>query len=458
MMIYLLLMLIWSSSTCAHLEAYIDRSSVTLDEIFTLTLEMDGDVNSEPNSSALTTDFEVRAVNHSNAIALIKDKLQKKSYWYFTLIAKRAGQLFIPSFYINGEQSQPLEITVNDASPVLVTQTTKQRALFIEVSAEPRIIYLQQQVIFIVRFFRTMEIAPVGNLSEPLVNKNLFVARLSENDYRLNRDGQQYIVFERRYALYPQQVGVFTINPIIFDSNPNEQRRRPNNLSLFDYPSQNNQQYQLQSAAIELTVKPIPKRFAKQSWLPARNLQLTDYWSPNPPQFIVGKPVTRTITLIADGVSAEKLPKLTQIMPNEIKQSQDPPMIIDNRDDNGITGTRQEKITFIPDQAGYLNFPPLAIHWWNTINDSYEIARLSNYAFEILPASSPSPTPSPELRSAKIMPSPTVNHLPLPVEQKQNNDHNEWHWLIILIFALGWAGTAILWWRQHVKLNSNQLK
>ena len=51
-------------------------------------------------------------------------------------------------------------------------------------------------------------------------------------------------------------------------------------------------------------VRPKPSSFSGNTWLPARDLRITDSWDGTLPKFEVGKPETRKITINAVGVES----------------------------------------------------------------------------------------------------------------------------------------------------------
>ncbi|CAK0763408.1 conserved hypothetical protein [Gammaproteobacteria bacterium] len=450
-------MAVWSNVQ-AMVEAQVDRNPVGMDESFTLTLEVEGSADDEPNLTELATDFDIRGRSQSTSLQIINGRSSRKVQWHFTLIPKRAGQLRIPAISVGSEQSRPIDLTVTADRPALATQQGGD--LFIEVSVEPRTVYVQQQVVYTVRLFRTVELGPGSSLSDPKANDgDLVVERLGDgSEYQTSRDGRRYAVVERRYALYPQKSGPLTISPVLFDGSVIERSRsNRNNFFMLDPFDQNARPRRVHSPSLDLTVKSVPLDATKGQWLPARNLQLAQHWSLEPPKFVVGEPVTRTLALITDGLTAAQLPVINGAGPDGVKQYPDQPTLTDNRDSNGVTGTRQEKVALIPTQPGRFTLPPIEIPWWNTATDRPEVARLPASTIEVVlgvqqvapspvvpaPAAIPTPTPLPATESHPADPilAASISATPVPTV-------GIWQWLAFAL-ALGWAVTALAWWRQH---------
>jgi len=447
-------LMIWGN-TQAAVDAQVDRNPVGVDENFTLTLEIDGSTDGEPDLSDLAADFDIRSRSQSTSVQIINGRSSRKAQWHFILIPKRVGQLRIPPITVGGEQSRPIDLTVTAERPALATQQGGD--LFIEVSAEPSTVYVQQQVVYTVRLFRTVDLGPGSSLSDPKASdSDLVVERLGDgSEYQTNRDNRRYAVVERRYALYPQKSGPLTIDPVLFDGSVVERSRTRNSPFMLDPFDQNTRPRRVHSPALELTVKPIPSSINGQ-WLPARNLQLVQHWSPESPKFVVGEPVTRTIAIIADGLTAAQLPVVSSTDSDGLKQYPDQPTLTENRDKNGITGTRQEKVALIPTHPGRFALPPIEVPWWNTATDRPEIALLSPRTIEVLPgaqqipqslaasvpAAIPTPPPASESRSPDAkLPTMATSTISTPTV-------GVWPWLA-LVLALGWAATVLAWWYRY---------
>ncbi|WP_264050235.1 hypothetical protein [Methylobacterium flocculans] len=112
-------------------------------------------------------------------------------------------------------------------------------------------------------------------------------------------DGQVAIAFDRVVAIFPHHPGDFTIDPFIHRLTVNEGGKRV----VVDVPS----------APVTLPVatwtKPVGGPDAKDPWwLPAKDVTITDSWSPDPETVKIGETTRRIVTLEAQGMVAEGLP------------------------------------------------------------------------------------------------------------------------------------------------------
>lgn len=437
----------------AALQAYVDRNPVSADESFTLTLESDEDLGGSPDLSALQQDFEVLSQGKSTSIQIINGNSSRKIQWRITLMPKRTGPLRIPAISIGSEQSAPISLTVSAVPAPDSTQgAARQGDLFIEVSAAPQNVYLQQQVIYKVRLFHRLDFGNAASLSDPKPATNdAIVEKLGDDKrYQTSRNGMRYEVIERDYAIYPQRSGRIEIPPLVFDGDVVQPGG--NSFFSFDPFNANTRHRRVMSDSVTLTAQAVPATFHGGQWLPSGNLQLMEAWSPNPPSFTVGQPITRTLAIMADGLTAAQLPPLTGGAVDGLKQYPDQPVLKDTQSDTGVTGVRSEKVALIPMHPGPITLPAIAIPWWNTNTNTLEVARLPERTVTVAAASdvasaAPAPSPAPVVTDARPPPAtPTMNPGTgvLPT-QSVNAGTGIWAWLA-LTFGAGWLATGIVWW------------
>jgi len=112
-------------------------------------------------------------------------------------------------------------------------------------------------------------------------------------------DGQSAIAFDRTVAVFPHHAGPFTIEPFVHKLTVNDVGER---------------------RVVEVRSKPLPFPVAAWTepsggpdakepwWLPAKDVAITDSWSPDPETIKVGETARRIVTLEAQGMVAEGLP------------------------------------------------------------------------------------------------------------------------------------------------------
>jgi hypothetical protein len=237
---------------------------------------------------------------------------------------------------------------------------------------------------------------------------------------------KSYLVLEKQYALFPQQSGRLAIAPLIAEV-------RLSSRSGFDPFQTGAKIRRIRSQKLFIEIDPLPSEFQAQNWLPANSIELREQWQDDLDQLVAGEPLTRTLTLVADGLTAAQLPDLALPQIVDIKQYPDKPELQDQRSEKGIIGTRQQSVAMIPGSAGSYLIPEFSIRWWNLQTGKVETASIPGRRILVQPAA-PVLVEAPVV--ADMQPAPGT----VPVETNQF-----WIWLSLFL-ACGWAGSGLLWW------------
>jgi len=359
------------SSEAAKIQVGIDRVPVAMNESFQLTFSSSESPDGQPDFSPLKQDFDILNQQQSTQSSWINGKSSHSTKWILTVMAKRSGTLTIPAIHFGNDASSPVQLTVEAKSS---TSTNRNDKLFLEVEVSSATSYVQQQIIYTVRFYQRIQLAQ-ATLSEPKI-EDAVVESLSENSYRTQIKGQQYLVTERNYAIFPQRSGTLEIPPVTLTA---QIAVNSDPFSRFDnfFNLQNTKTERVSSEAVQINVLPIPTNYQDSQWLPVKDLTIQQSWSNQDVKVNVGEPLTRTITLTASGAMASQLPKISFNSPDPaVKQYPDQVSDNEQKSPAGITTVRQQKIAFIPSKAGQYTLPAIEIPWFNTQTQKVEIARL----------------------------------------------------------------------------------
>lgn len=432
-------MLLWTAEARAGatpITAEVNHNPVAINQSFTLTFTAKGSVDGDPDFSPLKHDFEIISRAKSTNLELINGSFSRTTQWKLSLMARRAGKLTIPAIHFGSDSSQPISLTVSKA----IQASAPNNDLFIDVQVSNKKPYVQSEVIYKMRLFRAVDLENATLSDLKVKGGNAIVEQLGEDKhYRLNRNGQRYAVIERDYAILPQQSGKLTIEPLVLTG---DVYRGVN--SLWDPFGQKVRTERVESDPVALQVKPVPAAFTGRLWLPAHSLQLQEAWSPQHPKFEVGEPVTRTIAIIAAGLTAGQLPDINENIPHSIKQYPNQPRQNDQKNPSGVVGVRQEKVALIPQKPGTYVLPAITVPWWNVDSDKMEVARLPARTISVSaapgtaakPKTPPAPAPRPQHQPSAKPPPPAPPHpAGSPV----------WPWLAGA-FGMAWVGTLLIWW------------
>ncbi|NOX91575.1 MAG: protein BatD, partial [Gammaproteobacteria bacterium] len=280
-----------------------------------------------------------------------------------------------------------------------------------EIGTGDKPVYVQQQIPYTVRLYYDERLQE-GELSDPEL-ENAVVERLGEDKrYTTVRNGREYQVIERNYVISAEKSGDLSISPARFQGriavqqqqrnrrsrNPMDEffanspfandpffRNRLNSGLLSDPFANPGKPVNVRSHAIDMTIKPRPAT-ASNPWLPAEAVKLGDSWTENPPQFKVGEPVTRTITIQVMGLSGSQIPELDIAEPANTRLYPEPPTQENRTDGKTIYGLRTRTLTYIPNAQGTLDIPPVTLNWWDTRQDEPANTTLPAWQFTVQPA------------------------------------------------------------------------
>ena len=364
------LLLCAGATRAASITVYTDRNPAVLQESFQLIFEATGDVDDDPDFSPLEQDFQVISTSTSTSMNIINTKITTTKQWRIALLPLRTGELLIPAVSFGKDQSPQVTLTVVPAGSAAAGQDS--RDIFLDVQVAPETAYVQQQVIYTVKLYRAVSTSN-ETLSEPVVTQgDAIIEQLdADRSYDTFIQGRPYSVFERSYGIYPQVSGKLSTRPVRFQAQLSSGARF--SLDPFNAGASTTVR---QSEALELLVEPVPAAYRGEHWLPAGDVKITEQWSKDPNDLLPDEPVTRSLTITAQGLTASQLVELPELFPDGFKQYPDKPELANSKGADGITGTRQQKNAVIPTQAGTYTLPEVSLPWWNTGTQSLEYAVL----------------------------------------------------------------------------------
>ncbi len=302
---------------------------------------------------------------------------------------------------------------------------------------------MQSQIVYTIRLFSNI---PVGRptLSEPETdNPDTIFFKLGDvNNYEAFRNGERFAVSELKFAAFAQHSGELTFKPVLFEGLVSSGKPR----SLFDSLTQRGTVKRLRSKPVSVKIKPIPAQQDVSQWLPANQITLVEEWSDDITALRAGEPVTRTITLIAKGLTAEQLPELKFADIKGLKQYPDQAAQENENTSEGVIGTRTMKVALIPGARGEYRLPALNIPWWNTQTGKAEMATLPETVLRVSGVanilSNPPQLQTPVTAPAQNQPAATAGSV---VEDPRAE---YWRGLSIAL-GIGWILTLILLLRKR---------
>jgi len=381
---------------------YVDRNPITIEETVKLVVKFNGgSPDGAPDLSVVAKDFDVLGTSQSSRTSIINGKMESSTEWVSTLAPKREGSIIIPPIPVGAEVSLPLTLNVLPAGQP--GKSGQSRDLFLDVQVEPKNPYVQSQVTTTVKLYHALPLRE-GSLDEPKAPDVLVQKLGDDRSFETVVNGRRYGVIERHYALFPQKSGPVTIPPLTFTGKVQDRQGR---RSLFDDMRGNRPGFfgsdpfgslrtvRTRSEGLTLTVQPIPSAAKGEPWLPAQEFVLQESWVPEDfdKQAKVGEPITRTITMVAKGLTGTQLPDLPIIDQPNVKIYPDQAKTETTVEGTSAIGIRQQKMAFVPSAPGTLHLPEIRIPWWNSRTKQKRVAVLPSRTVSILPEAGSRITP-----------------------------------------------------------------
>ncbi|AOE84611.1 BatD family protein [Pseudomonas sp. TCU-HL1] len=390
----LLLSLLVLTAQAAGFTANVDRTRLSEGETVELTLESsDPTLFGKPDLSPLNKQFEVLGTRQINQLGTFNGKNDRATRWIITLQPKQTGFITIPALRLGEVHSAPITLHVQKAGK---SGNGALAPVFIDASLDQDSVYVQAQAILTLRIYHSVSLYDDSSLS-PLQMDDARVEQLGEpRTYEKEINSVRHGVIEVRYAVFPQKSGVLNIPPQVFSATLVDSGKQDSYQPFGPRPGKLTR---VNSPRIPLTVKPKPAEYPTDApWLPARNLTLTESWSPDPRNVQTGDSLTRSLMLHVEGLSSAQIPPLPATQAQGLRRYPDQPQLDNKTDERGLIGSREEREALVPTASGRLDLPAVEVTWWNTRENRLEVSELPARTLEVAnnPELEASPTPNAE--------------------------------------------------------------
>lgn len=379
------LLFIVSTVQANQIVASVDRNAIGIQETFTLTVSADSKSSGQPDFASLKTDFEVLSNNVSQFTSISNAGAEYKKVWQLTLAPKRIGTLLIPSFNVDGSISDAIEIQVSKQNQ---TQSGNEEQVRVLVELDKNKLYVQEQLLLTVKLISQVNLSQAE--MQPLEIKDTILIPLSDKpkQYVATINGKQHLILEHNYAVFPQTSGDLVIPSVIYSVVPAVER------DIWNDPFGRNRNNILRIPTEEkhVTVSAVPQHATGKIWQPANNLTLHETWSSSLDHLKMGEPVTRTITISAEGLTGGQIAPLPATIVDGLTFYPDQPQNSDEKTTKGITGTRVETMAIIPNHGGDFVLPEVKVDWWDSKTQSIQSTTLPAKTLHVLGGSASSVT------------------------------------------------------------------
>ena len=374
----LLISLLATTSKAQEITLTLDRSELARGETLTLTIRVyDQRQGMQLDLTPLTENFDVLGTRTSSQVRSINGNTDIWTDYIITLFPLPDGSLRIPSLTISGQLTDELEVTVTNQGARSNQETDE---LFLEIEVNKDSLYVQEQLLFSIRLFYTINGIRNPVFTEIDIPDTVTQLIGSPNQYEKIIDGQRYGVYEKRYVIFPQKSGSLDIPDILFRGEVTD------GSSSFVFRNLNTRRITafIEGRTIDVVERPASAEILP-TWLPVTDLVMEESFSRPLSDLKVGDTFVRTIKMTANGVDGAVLPPFSPSNIQGFNTYLDPAKIERRFVNGSIVGERIESSTLVVLEDGNLSIPAIKIDWWNVDFDRLDSTIIQETMLRIIP-------------------------------------------------------------------------
>jgi hypothetical protein len=439
---YCLMLLLYCLVNCAYavqLDTQLSSDNITFGETVTITIAVGRNTeNISPDLSLLEKDFRILGRNFGSTINMVNGVTTSQTFWWFKLQPRMAGDLIIPEIKYGADTSVPQKLHV-EKNAQYQPGNNQHAATFVQAELSTLTPYFQSQLIYTFKLYYQSPLKD-PRIDIPTMDDIILVPLDDSKSYQTTIKGSSYNVVEKRFALFPKKTGRLLVPAIhlaalSFDTSGNY-ANDPFNVGEAKILS-------LQTKEFSLDVRDIPAIAQGSTWLPAQSVSVIEQWSDTIDHWQTGSPVTRTITIAAQGLRADQIPDLTIANMPGVNIYSDTAKRRNIKKDNTVTGILEQKVTYIPTTAEFIIIPELKLHWWDLKTNNNAIATLNTLAVKIKSGANSATNTSTIAPANRISKSNVSGIIAATKNQNSPFYFSIWFWLAALLFIL-WVVTLCL--------------
>lgn len=370
-----------------------------LDETFVFSVVVDSPSDSAAPVLSPSEDFGVSYIGPQSSVSIINGDVRKRVAYNYRLIPRRLGTLKTPAVDVevggNTQHAEPLEVKITNEPPAVKPQKVSGVAL--KQSVDPKSAYVGQQI------DSTLELQTAINLVEPqfvdLSFDGFWVESIADNE-RSSRTmgGDQYDILRFRKALYPLSPGTLIIPPRKLKAQVRDMRRNRSfpfdSFNPFDADMLDDffgggvlKPLSVESNGISVEVKelpPAPANFPSSGLLTPLVGETTVSVRVPAGEMKVGDTKTIEIMVTSTG-NLNPLKSLALKVPASLKTYEDAPESKNFESGGALMSRKIFRVSLVPLRGGEIRIPPVELGYFDTTQDSYQIAKSQEIVLAVEP-------------------------------------------------------------------------
>ncbi|UCF35532.1 MAG: protein BatD [Acidobacteriota bacterium] len=397
------------------MQAFVDRSQLTVGEQFTLSVEFSGADAEEaldPQPPDLSPNARFAGSGSSRSMEFVNGRMSSRrtvNYYYF---AAQEGSFQIPSIRVTVDgspfQTEPITVTVGASqgnpaqrsrpSPGMAQsqpESITSQDLFVQASVNKKKIYQNEAVVLTYKIYTTVNVTRYGEAKAP-DRSGFWIEDLRDSQQQVETsyevlNGKRYTVATiKQQALFPSSPGTKTIAPLELEC---EVRLMPTRRSIFDDffsdPFGRTGRYLIKSDPVEIEVIPLPTAGKPGDFAGAvGTFRLTGKLDKT--QVSTNDVVTLSLRLEGTG-NVRTLPNPAVTFPPGL-EAYDPEVTekIESRG-NRIEGSRTYDFVLVPRAPGTHKIAPIRFSYFDPELEQYQTTVVDGLSLQAEQGSSPVP-------------------------------------------------------------------
>lgn len=379
------LLLIPVSSYAVSVQATVDRTRITMEDILILRVSVsDSDVQVD---TSVIKDFKILSQNSGSSFQWINGKTSHEYTYNYSLAPVRKGRLIIPSlsFTQKGKvySTQPITVVVQDST----VSDQDRKDIIVEAKINDALPYVGEQIIYEFSLYAAVQIS---NPSLSIPDFNDFVVKELEKDSSFTTviNGRAYEGIHRRIILIPLKAGTYNIPPSVLSCNEVVQRRGRSSdpFDLF-FSRDKMKRKVLQTKPMTIQVNSLPQNphDIPFSGLVGRFELTSDIENTN---LKVGDSTTLAMTVNGSGNLMDAGEPEVHA-PEGFKIYKDNPEEDISVTSTGYQGKKVFRIALVAVKEGQYTLPPVNINVFNVTTGQYDVLSSPSYSLSVAPSDHP---------------------------------------------------------------------
>jgi hypothetical protein len=189
-------------------------------------------------------------------------------------------------------------------------------------------------------------------------------------NFVIRSGGKSFAAQSRRYLIYPQAKGIYTVQPVTVGVS-------------FAQPGTSPIQAFLASPPLQFEARVPPDAENAKYFLTAEGFQISQSVDGKPEEMEVGGSITRTIEMTARETLGISIPPIISEAPEGIRVYPGAPKIKETAERGTVQAIRTETAVYVAEKEGQYLIPEIDVLWWNPKNGMMNRAVLPSIALQV---------------------------------------------------------------------------